>query len=161
MCVRPLGLFRLGINALQEAQFQLCRRRVLPFSHKQHLMQVLGYAGLACRHPAAVRALLPVMAVSLRENMDSHVAGGSGAGHAVVGIQPFRSAAEGVGSHIAALSCSSEDGCCATEQLKLQRLSLQGFKALKTLICSTLMVDLDKAGNNVYLDAINYPIGNR
>ena len=49
----------------------------------------------------------------------------------------------------------------ATQRLMLQDVLLQGFKALKTLICSTLMSDLDKAGNNVYLDAINYPSGNR
>ena len=37
----------------------------------------------------------------------------------------------------------------------------QGFKGLKTLICSVLLSELDADGSNVYLAAIDYDIGNK
>ena len=43
----------------------------------------------------------------------------------------------------------------------LQLMQPQGFKALKVLINSSLLSEVDDAGDNVYLSAIDYPTGNR
>ncbi len=70
---------------------------------RYQLMQVPRHFGIACWFAITLWTLLPVVAIPVRADMDSHVASGSRAGYALVGHQPFCSAAQGVCNAVAAL----------------------------------------------------------
>ena len=128
-------------------------------------MQVSRYALEPYWHSTFVWALLPVVEIPFCADVDGHAISSSGTGHAVVGCKPISSAAQGAGHPVAELlrlSCvRSVTSSCAYNTVMLQPVYLQGFKALKTLIAGNLLTELDDEGQNPYLAAIEYPIGNR
>jgi len=100
MCVPPVSLRRSAADPGSGSS----QPRTCCSAHMLHqLMQAPGRAVFSCRHFTTLWALLPIVAVSFRADMDSHAASGSRAGHAVVGHKSDCSAAQGAGNSVAAL----------------------------------------------------------